>query len=127
MDWMLLTELSSMFCGPWHGAAVSVDAGGAAEAGKAVDAVETVEAVEAVEAPMAAELWIAQQSYAFMAARTVCERCGARLSRKVSAARHPEAGGITVGARCRGWRHHQYTALVSRGRDGLRFGTLEPS
>ncbi|MEY9928864.1 hypothetical protein ABH926_003503 [Catenulispora sp. GP43] len=69
----------------------------------------------------------------FMAARTLCERCGARLGRKVSVApRLQDAGGIgmgpgiAVGARCRGWRRHPHTALVSQGRDGLRFGTLKP-
>ena len=129
MDWMLLTELSSMFCGPWHPTVPPVEAGPAAEsagpAGRAglVEPVELAELAELAEA----DLWIARQAYEFMAARALCEHCGARLGRKVSvAALHPERA-VAVGARCRGWRRHRHTALVSRGRDGLRFGTLAPS
>lgn len=119
MDWILLSELSSMFAGPWNAAEVSgfpdviADADADANGGSALTA---------------ADAWIAQQAYEFIAKRTVCERCGARLSRKVYVALAPDgAKGIGVVARCRGWRRHPYTALVGRSRDGLRFGTLEPS
>jgi hypothetical protein len=126
MDWMLLTELSSMFCGPWHPTVPPVDAGPAAELAGPAGLVKPTELAELAEA----DLWIARQAYEFMAARALCERCGARLGRKVSVAAlqlEQLERAVAVGARCRGWRRHRHTALVSRGRDGLRFGTLAPS
>lgn len=105
MDWSLLNELSSMFYVPRHEPA-------------AADAAE----------PTETDLWIAQQAYEFMAARSLCDRCGARFGRRIRLAGVPAAvGHISVAARCAGWRRHQHTALVSRGRDGLRLGTLKPS
>ena len=115
MDWMLLTELSSMFYNGWPGT--------------------TAPAVSGAE-PTETDLWIARQAYEFMAARTLCERCGSRFGRRLSlAAASGTTSGTTsgatwrigVGARCRGWRRHLHTAQVSPGRDGLRFGTLTPS
>ncbi|ACU73099.1 hypothetical protein Caci_4235 [Catenulispora acidiphila DSM 44928] len=127
MDWILLTELSSMFAGPWHAAELSAVPNVVADADASTDAGADASA-DTGSALTAADVWIAQQAYAFIAKRTVCERCGARLSRKVCVAVSPDgAKRIGVAARCRGWRRHPYTALVGRSRDGLRFGTLEPS
>ena len=109
MDWMVLSELSSMFYGPWHAAEPAVNVGCL---------------------PTETDLWITRQAYEFMAARTLCDRCGSRLGRTVSLIPISQPGAawhIAVRARCCGWRRHSYRALVSQGADGLRFGTWEPS
>lgn len=109
MDWMVLTELSSMFYGPWQGAEPTENFGCL---------------------PTETDLWITRQAYEFMAARTLCDRCGSRLSRKVSLSPASQPGAawhIAVRARCRNWRRHPHRALVSQSMDGLRFGTWEPS
>jgi hypothetical protein len=109
MDWMVLTELSSMFYGPWHAAEPTGDSG---------------------SPPSETDLWITRQAYEFMAARTLCDRCGAHLGRTVSVSPIPQLGAawqLAVRARCCHWRRHLHRALVSQGADGLRFGAWEPS
>jgi hypothetical protein len=84
--------------------------------------------------PTGADLWISAQAYEFVAARSRCDKCGAGLGRKLDLAVLPEGSErsaasdpawlIAVGTRCRGWRRHRHSAMVSEWRGGLRFGVL---
>jgi hypothetical protein len=107
------------------------------------------------DGPTEGDLWIAEQAYEFVAARSLCDKCGAELGRKLDLAVLPEGTGlpvpsgqpdqsdqsdqsiqsepseptwlIAVGARCRGWRRHRHSAVVSEWHGGLRFGALRSS
>ena len=79
------------------------------------------------------DMWITRQAYEFAAANETCEKCGAGFSRRLSLAtvydpheRYEAPWRIGVVARCRGWRRHRHSALVTEARDGLRFEPLRP-
>jgi hypothetical protein len=85
-------------------------------------------AVSPEAGPSAGDMWIAEQAYEFVAARSLCDKCGAGLRRKLDLAVLPDDSEptwlIAVGARCRSWRRHRHSAVVRESRDGLRFGAL---
>jgi hypothetical protein len=78
--------------------------------------------------PTETDLWVTARTYEFAAVRSTCGKCGAELGGKLSVAVVPGTTWlIAVNARCRGWRRHRHTALVSEWHGGLRFGELRPS
>lgn len=83
--------------------------------------------------PTEVDLWITRQTYEFVADRSRCDKCGAAFGRRLNLVAFNEfyersdvAWRIGVGTRCRGWRRHRYSALVTEWRGGLRFGELLP-
>jgi len=80
--------------------------------------------------PAEIDLWITRQTYEFVLRRSGCGECGAAMGRKPSVVAVRERRGsfvtwqIVVDARCRGWRRHRCTALVTESGGELRFGAL---
>ncbi|GAA1989952.1 hypothetical protein [Catenulispora subtropica] len=81
--------------------------------------------------PTEVDLWITRQAYEFATAQNTCGKCGAGFRRKLSLAtaydvynRSDATWRIGVAARCRSWRRHRSTALVTEFRGGLQFGPL---
>jgi hypothetical protein len=65
--------------------------------------------------------------YGMVAARLSCEGCGASLRRAVHvdpASADPMSGAVAVTTRCRGWRRHRHTALVTGSPGDLLLGEL---
>lgn len=78
-------------------------------------------------APTGSDLWVTTGTYEFVAVRSACGKCDAGLSRELSVAAVPgTTWRIAVSARCRGWRRHRHTAVVTEDHGGLRFGELRP-
>jgi hypothetical protein len=112
MEWMLIEA----YCGMFYGSTRS--------SGPAQDLAAT---------PTEIDMWITRQAYEFAAANDTCGKCGAGLGRRLSLVtihdrsdpeRSDSRWRIGVAARCRGWRRHRHTALVTESRGGLRFSPL---
>lgn len=82
--------------------------------------------------PTTTDMWITRQAYEFATATETCGKCGAGFSKRLSLAtaydlhEHASPWRIGVAARCRGWRRHRHSALVTESRGGLRFEPLRP-
>lgn len=76
--------------------------------------------------PAPADLWLIRTAYEFTADRTRCDRCRHRLGRDLQVV----IGGrsrVVVVTRCRGWRRHRHSAVVTDARGDLHLERLHAS
>jgi hypothetical protein len=72
------------------------------------------------------ELWLVACAYEYMAAGTLCSRCGSPLGDDTRILIGTDGGGgVMVSTGCRGRRRHQYIARVTERRGDLLFGRFE--
>ncbi|GAA2693537.1 hypothetical protein [Nonomuraea recticatena] len=105
MDWMLLNTICSIYLG--------------------VPYVPQAPAAWVGTGPTETDLWITRLTYEVVADGSACDKCQAPFGRRLRLTESRNGSGawwITVAARCRGWRRHRFTALVTEWGDGLRFG-----
>jgi hypothetical protein len=81
--------------------------------------------------PTDLDLWLIRLVYEVAAGHANCARCGAPLGRRLHlatryAGRSP-AWHVLVATRCRGWRRHRHTALVTEASNNLELGLLRPN
>jgi hypothetical protein len=82
-------------------------------------------------APTDLDLRIIRLTYEVAAAESSSAKCGAAIGRRLRLATRCAAPSPTwrvlVTTRCRGWRRHRHTAVVTEASDNLQLGPLLPS
>jgi hypothetical protein len=81
--------------------------------------------------PSELDLSLITIAYKVAAADATCARCGTPLARRTphltpQYCARPSAWRVLVTTRCRGWRHHRHTALVTETAGNLHLGPLQP-
>ena len=96
---------------------------------------ERVDGAESRERPLVGEasgqlleLWLMAGAYEYVAAGTLCSRCGSPLGDDTRMLIDPDGGmasSLVISTGCRGRRRHRYTATVTERSGDLNFGRFE--
>jgi hypothetical protein len=81
--------------------------------------------------PTDLDLRLIRLTYEVAAAESRCAKCGTPIGRRLRLTTQyggqPPTWTVIVATRCRGWRRHRHTAVVTEASNSLRLGSFLPS